>query len=249
MDEQKTMSFLDHLEELRLRLIYSMIAIALCFIPSYIYSDLIFKWLMSPIIQNLPSGSYMIFTKPAEGFMTYLKVSIFAAFILSFPFILYQFWCFISPGLYKHEKKILIPFIIFGTLFFVIGGAFCYFIAAPNGLRFLLGEYSSEYVRALPSIKDALSFIMTLMVGFGLIFEFPLVVFILSRMGLVTSKGLREKRRYALVLSAIVAAVITPTTDALSMMFMLGPLFLFYEIGIVVALIFGKEAKHSPDQI
>lgn len=243
MNNEDRMPFLKHLEELRSRLIYSTIAIAVFFIPSYVFSHLIFDFLMLPIRNNLPPDSYMIFTRPAEGFITYLKVSIFSAFVLSFPFILYQFWKFISPALYKHEKKIAIPFIIFGTIFFLTGAAFCYFLAAPKGLEFLLGEYSSEYVRAFPSITEALSFLMSLMIGFGIVFEFPLVIFVLSRLGLVTSGWLREKRKYAILLSAIAAAVITPTTDAISMMFMLVPLFIFYEIGIVVAVVFGKSRK------
>lgn len=248
MNNEDRMPFLKHIEELRTRLIYSVVVLAVFFIPSYMFSSYIFDFLMLPVRNNLPPDSYMIFTRPAEGFITYLKVAIFSSFVLAFPFILYQFWKFVSPALYKHEKKILIPFIIFGTIFFLTGAAFCYFLAAPKGLQFLLGEYSSEYVRAFPSIKDALSFLMALMIGFGIVFEFPLVIFILARLGLVTSGWLREKRKYAILLSAIAAAAITPTTDAVSMMFMLVPLFVFYEIGIIVAAVVGKKRKEQKDE-
>ena len=235
------MKFLDHIEELRKRILYSLIPIIVFFIPSYYFSKEIFDYLMTPIINSLPEGGSLIFTRPTEGFLTYLKVAFFASFFCSFPVILYQFWSFISPGLYKSEKRIALPFIFFGTAFFLVGSLFCYFVAAPQGFRFLLGEYTTEYVVALPSIREALSFLMSLIIGFGLIFEFPLIIFVLSRLGVVTDKFLREKRKYAILLGAILSAFITPTTDAISMMFMLVPLFIFYELGIVVSWIFGKR--------
>ncbi len=235
------MSFLDHLTELRRRLLWCVLAIVAVFIPAYAYSEVIFDFLMKPIIENLPEGSSLIFTMPAEGFMTYLKVSFFAALFGAVPFILYQAWKFVAPGLYKHEKLIIIPFITFGTLFFLFGAGFCYYIAAPKAFEFLLNEYSSEYVKAFPSIREALSFFMALLLGFGLIFEFPLVVFVLARLGLVTSSWLRRQWKYAILISAVVAAILTPTTDAVSMMFMFIPIVVFYGLGILVAWLFGKK--------
>ena len=240
MNNEGTMSFLNHIAELRKRLIYSIIAISVLFVPSYFFSQQLFDFLMTPVRENLAENSFMIFTSPAEGFMTYLKVSIFTSFVLAFPFVLYQLWSFISPALYKHEKKIVIPFILFGTLFFIIGASFCYYIAAPQCLRFLLGDYSSQYVKALPSISAALSFLMTLTAGFGIVFEFPIIIFVLSRFGLVTTSWLKEKRKYAIFIFALLAAAITPP-DVISMMVMFVPLIIFYEIGIVVAAIFGKK--------
>lgn len=237
------MLFLDHLGELRRRILWSLLAVLVLFVPAYVFSNQIFDFLMQPIIINLPEGSSLIFTRPAEGFMTYLKVSFFVAVMAAVPFVLYQIWQFVAPGLYKHEKQIVIPFISFGTLFFLFGAAFCYYVAAPPAFRFLLGEYSSEYVKAFPSIKEALSFMMGLIFGFGLIFEFPLIIFVLSRVGIVTSVWLRQKRKYAILISAVVAAILTPTTDAISMMFMLVPIIIFYELGIVVAWLFGKKRE------
>lgn len=245
MEKESKMHFLEHIEELRKRIIYALISIAVFFIPSYYFSKELFDILMTPIINAMPEGSSLIFTRPAEGFITYLKVAIFASFICSVPVILYQLWSFVSPGLYKKEKNIVVPFIFFGTAFFLCGALFCYLVAAPQGFKFLLGEYTTEYVKALPSIKEALAFLMSLMIGFGLIFEFPLVVFVLARLGVVSSKFLREKRKYSFLVSAILAAFITPTTDAVSMMFMLIPLFIFYEIGIIVAWIFGKKKENN----
>ncbi|MCK5392394.1 MAG: twin-arginine translocase subunit TatC [Deltaproteobacteria bacterium] len=247
MNEHK-MSFLDHLGELRQRLLWSLLAVLVFFIPAYAFSNEIFEFLMKPLIENLPEGSSLIFTRPAEGFTTYLKVSFFAALILAIPFILYQAWKFVAPALYKEEKRIIIPFILFGSLFFALGAAFCYYVASPPAFKFLLNEYSSDYVKAFPTIREALSFFMALIFGFGLVFEFPLIIFILARIGLVTSKWLREKRKYAIVLSAFIAAMLTPTTDAVSMMLMFVPIVIFYELGILVAWLFGKKKKEDDSE-
>lgn len=241
------MTFIEHLEELRKRMLWSLVAVVVCFIPAYIFSERVFDFLMRPVINNLPEGSTLIFTRPAEGFTTYLKVAFFASLILALPFILYQVWKFVAPALYQHEKQIVVPFIFFGTVFFLIGASFCYFIAAPPAFKFLLTEYSTDYLKALPKIDEALSFFMALILGFGIIFEFPLAVFLLARLGIVTSRMLREKRRYAILISAIAAAVITPTADAISMMFMFVPLIVFYELGILVAWVFGKKKNQVVD--
>lgn len=247
MNEEK-MSFLDHLGELRKRLLWSFLAILVFFIPAYAFSNEIFDFLMKPLIENLPEGSSLIFTRPTEGFTTYLKVSFFASVLLAIPFILYQAWKFVAPALYKKEKQIIIPFIFFGSLFFLLGAAFCYYVASPPAFKFLLNEYSSEYVKAFPTISEALSFFMALIFGFGLVFEFPLIIFILARIGVVTSKWLREKRKYAIILSALLAAILTPTTDAISMMLMFVPIVVFYELGILVAWMFGKKKKEEEEE-
>ncbi|TFG76571.1 MAG: twin-arginine translocase subunit TatC [Thermodesulfobacteriales bacterium] len=247
MNEEK-MSFIDHLGELRLRLLWSLLAVGILFIPAYYFSNELFEFLMKPLIENLPEGSSLIFTRPVEGFTTYLKVSFFAALFLAVPFILYQAWRFIAPALYKEEKQIVIPFIFFGSLFFGLGAAFCYYVASPPAFKFLLNEYSSEYVKAFPTISEALSFFMALIFGFGLVFEFPLIIFILARIGIVTSKWLREKRKYAVVVSAMIAAILTPTTDAISMMLMFVPIIIFYELGILIAWFFGKKKKEDDSE-
>ena len=247
MNEEK-MSFLDHLTELRMRLLWSLLAVAILFVPAYYFSNELFDFLMKPLIENLPEGSSLIFTRPAEGFTTYLKVSFFAAVFMAVPFILYQAWKFIGPALYKEEKQVVVPFILFGSLFFAAGAAFCYYIASPPAFKFLLNEYSSEYVKAFPTIREGLSFLMALIFGFGLVFEFPLIIFILARVGVVTSKWLREKRKYAIIISAMIAAILTPTTDAISMMLMFVPIIVFYELGILVAWIFGKKKKAENEE-
>jgi sec-independent protein translocase protein TatC len=243
--EDSKMPFLEHLSELRRRILWSLLVVVIFLIPAYAFSKQIFDFLMEPIRTNLPEGSTLIFTRPAEGFMTYLKVSFFAAVFAAVPFFLYQLWKFVAPGLYKHEKQIAIPFILFGTFFFLFGASFCYYVAAPPAFNFLLKTYSSEYVKALPTLNETLSFFMSLLLGFGVIFEYPLVIFVLARIGVVDSKWLRKQRKYAILVSAVAAAVITPTTDALSMMMMFLPLLVFYELGVLVAWIFGR--KRSPE--
>ena len=240
MNENK-MSFLDHLSELRMRILWSLLAVAILFGPAYYFSNEIFEFLMKPLVENLPEGSSLIFTRPAEGFTTYLKVSFFAALVAAVPFILYQGWRFVAPALYKEEKQVVVPFIIFGSLFFLAGAAFCYYVASPPAFKFLLNEYSSDYVKAFPTIREALSFFMALIFGFGLVFEFPLIIFILARIGVVTSTWLRKQRKYAIIVSALIAAMLTPTTDAISMMLMFVPILVFYELGILVAWAFGKK--------
>ncbi len=242
------MSFLDHLSELRMRILWSLLAVAILFGPAYYFSNEIFEFLMKPLVENLPEGSSLIFTRPAEGFTTYLKVSFFAALVAAVPFILYQGWKFVAPALYKEEKQVVVPFIVFGSLFFLAGAAFCYYIASPPAFKFLLNEYSSDYVKAFPTIREALSFFMALIFGFGLVFEFPLIIFILARIGVVTSTWLRKQRKYAIIVSALIAAMLTPTTDAISMMLMFVPIVIFYELGILVAWIFGKKKKNEDSE-
>lgn len=245
MTEEIRMSFIEHLEELRRRLLWSLAAVAVCFIFTYNFSRQIFDFLMQPIIRSLPQGSTLIFIKPAEGFTTYLKVAFFAAIFLALPFMLYQLWRFVAPALYKREKQVAVPFILFGTVFFAVGAAFCYFVAAPPAFKFLLSEYSSQYVKAFPSIGEALSFFMALILGFGIVFEFPVIVFVLAKLGIVDVDMLKRKRRIAILINTIAAAIITPSTDAFSMLLMLVPLLVFYEMGILVAWMFGKKKEKA----
>src|SRR6201993_2998106 len=245
MTKEERMTFIEHIEELRKRILWSLAAIFVCFVATYNFSKQIFNFLMKPVIENLPKGSTLIFTRPAEGFMTYLKVALFAALVLALPFILYQAWRFIAPALYKHEKQIAIAFVFFGVVFFVLGASFCYFFAAPPAFKFLLSEYSSEYVRAFPTIGEALSFLMIFILAFGIVFEFPLIVFVLAKLGIVNAEMLRRKRNFAILINTILAAVISPSPDVLSMMFMLVPLLIFYELGVIVAWVLGKK-KQEP---
>ncbi len=242
MTQETNMSFLEHLEELRRRIFKSLVVIVICFAGAYPFREKIFALLMRPLMESLPQGSTLIFTKPAEGFITYLKVALFAGLVVAFPVILYQAWKFIAPALYEHEKRVAIPFIVFGSIFFLGGASFFYFIVSPFVFKYLIFGFSSELVKPFPSIGEVLSFFMTLILAFGIVFEFPLIIFVLARLGLISADTLKRKRKYAIVINAILAAILTPP-DWISMMFLTLPLLVFYEIGILVAQVFGRKRE------
>lgn len=240
MDEEK-LAVTTHLEELRKRLTISLIAVVVGFVVSYSFAEQIFKFLMNPLLSVMPQNSSLIFTNLTEAFFTYLKTSILSGIFIGSPVIFYQMWKFISPGLYKHEKSYCVPFVIFSTLFFIAGASFGYFIVFPFGFKFFLG-FETNFIKALPSIKEYFSFCSKLLLSFGIIFELPLIIFFLAKIGLVTSDLLTKNRKYAVLLIFVVAAVITPP-DVITQIMMAGPLIILYEISIIVARIFGKKKK------
>ena len=233
------LSFTAHLAELRTRLIRSFIAVAVGFLVSYAFVENIFEFLMRPMLQAMPPGSPLVFTSLTEGFFTYFKLALTSGICLASPVILYQLWRFIAPGLLEHEKRYALPFVISVTLFFVLGASFCYYVVFPSIFRFLM-SFSSDIVRPMPSIKDYLSFSSKLLLTFGLIFEYPPLVFFFAKVGLVKGTWLASQRRYAIVLIFILSAVITPP-DAVSQILMALPMMALYEIGIIIAKVFGKK--------
>ncbi len=236
--------FLSHLEELRKRLIACAIAVGVGFVGCYIFSERLFQLLIAPLTKVMPEGNHLIFTNLPEMFITYLKVSFVAGILLTAPFIFYQLWMFVAPGLYQTEKKYLIPFVISSTVLFVGGALFGYFVVFPFGFKFFMG-FSSEYIKALPSVKQYFSFSIKLLFAFGLIFELPVIIFFLAKMGLVTSDLLKQKRKYAILLTFTIAAILTPP-DVITQLMMAGPLILLYEIGIIVArLARGKKQQED----
>jgi sec-independent protein translocase protein TatC len=239
MNEDEKQPFLSHLEELRKRLVAISIGIGVGFVVCYIFSDQLFKLLVLPLRSALPKGDTLIFTNLPEMFITYLKVSLIAGVLLASPFIFYQLWLFIAPGLYRHEKRYILPFVIFSTILFVGGALFGYFVVFPFGFKFFIG-FSNEYVKALPSVKQYFSFSIKLLFAFGLVFELPLVVFFLAKMGLITPEFLKKQRKYAILIIFIVAAILTPP-DAATQIMMAVPLLILYEIGIIVAKMARKK--------
>ncbi len=231
--------FLEHLEELRQRLIRCLIAVGVAFVICYIFSKEIFALLTIPLREALPEGSSMIFTNLPEAFFTYLKLSFFSGIFLAFPYILYQAWLFVAPGLYAHEKRYLLPFLIFATFFFVAGAAFGYFVVFPYGFRFFLG-FSTDFIRPAPKVKEYLSFSLTLLLAFGVVFELPVFIFFLSRMGVVDHRMLARNRRYAILIIFIAAAIFTPP-DVITQLMMAAPLLVLYELSVWVAKVFGRK--------
>jgi len=226
------MPFTLHLEELKTRLTRALIAIGICFIICYFVKEKLFKILTLPLIAVLPDSSSMIFTSLPEAFFTYLKVSFFASIFLASPYVLYQLWKFISPGLHKSERKYMVPFVTFSTIFFLGGSLFAYYVVFPFGFKFFIG-FGNDVIRPMLSLREYLSFTMKLLIAFGVIFELPIFMFFLAKIGIVNSKTLVKKRKYAILLVFVVAALFTPP-DIVTQGLMALPLMLLYEISIWV---------------
>ena len=239
MIEDLKQPFLSHLTELRSRLIYCAIAIGIGFILSYAFKEKLFKLLVSPLIANMADDSKLVFTNLPEMFFTYLKTAFVAGLIIASPVIFYQIWMFVAPGLYQREKKYIIPFVLCSTILFAGGALFGYKVVFPFGFKFFLG-YENSYIQALPKVKEYFSFSTKLLLAFGIVFELPIVIFFLARIGAVTPELLRKKRKYAVLLTFAAAAIFTPP-DVVTQCMMAVPLIILYEVGIIIAQIFGKK--------
>ena len=241
MNQETKMTFLQHFGILRKSFIKIILLIIILFIPAFIFRDLLMDFALMPMSQSLPPDSNIIFTKPAEGLASNIKVAFLSSFIATMPLIIYEAWSFVKPALYENEKIVSLVIIVIGSLLFFVGASFCFFFVAPLAFDVLINEYSSESITALPNISDTLGFLTSLILSFGIIFEYPLIIFLLSRFGLASSSFLSSKRKYAILIACILSAILTPTTDVISMMFMLLPLLLFYEIGVLIAFLSRKD--------
>jgi sec-independent protein translocase protein TatC len=247
MDDEKKIPFTGHLEELRRRLIICFVAVGIGFVLSYGFKEKLFQILTRPLIGVMQTGDKLIFTGLPEAFFTYLKVAFLSGIILAAPIIFYQFWVFVAPGLYNKEKRLMVPIVFLSTLFFVGGSFFGYFIVFPYGFKFFLG-FASETIQPLPSMREYLSFASKLVLAFGLVFELPLVITFLAKLGMVSVSFLKKNRKYALLLFFVGAAILTPP-DVVTQVMMALPLMVLYEISIVGARIFGKKTPEKNDNI
>jgi len=244
METNEKQPFISHLEELRKRLIICAIAVGIGFIISYIFSERLFQIIISPLKENLPDGDRLIFTDLPEMFFTYLKTAFASGIILAAPLIFYQIWMFIAPGLYKQERTLVVPFVISSTILFIGGALFGYLVVFPFGFKFFLG-FANDYIQALPSVKQYFSFAVKLLFAFGIIFELPVVIYFLTRIGLVTPDFLRQKRKYAILLTFVTAAILTPP-DVITQCLMAGPLIVLYEAGVFISMI--ADRKKVPEE-
>lgn len=233
------MSFLEHLDELRRRLIASVIALVVGCAIAFIFVGRIQAFIWVPLWQRL-GGETFIFTKGFEPFLLTMKIGALAGLLIASPFIIYQLWLFIAPGLYSHEKRFAIPFVLFSTLFFLGGAAFSHFVAFPATWLFFLG-WQTDYMRFLPNIGDAFSLYVKMMLAFGLIFQMPTLVLSLTRMGLITAGFMLRNTKYAVLIIFIIAAVISPGTDVVSQALMAGPMLVLYLFSIFVSWVFAKR--------
>lgn len=226
-------SFIAHLIELRKRLMRSMIALLLIFICLFPWASRLYALLARPLLAKLPKGGQMIATDVTTPFFVPLKVALMAAFLVALPFILYQLWRFVAPGLYAHEKRLVVPLIIASTLLFFCGMSFAYFVVFPIVFGFITSSAPAG-VAVMTDIDKYLSFVLTMFMAFGVTFQVPVAVVLLVRMGVVTVTKLREIRPYIVVASFVVGAIFTPP-DVVSQMMLAVPLWLLYEAGIIVA--------------
>jgi sec-independent protein translocase protein TatC len=238
-DDLPRMSFLEHLEDLRKRLLISSIAIAVGFFVCWWRAEDIFHFLSRPILKVLPVGTKLAYTTLTEPFMLYVNIALLAGVIVASPVLMYQLWLFIAPGLYKHEKRWAAPFVIGSVLFFLAGASFGYLVAFPMVAGFLV-QMGKDFQPVL-KIDDYLDILSKILLGMGLVFQTPLLIFFLARIGVVTEKWLLLKFRYAVLIIFIIAAFITPTPDIPTQCAFALPMVALYLLGILLAYIFKKK--------
>jgi sec-independent protein translocase protein TatC len=231
--KDKELGFLDHLEELRGRVIKSIISIILLSIVAYVFSERLLEFLTRPIPE-------VYFMAPTEAFSTRIKISLIAGIIVSLPVIFYHAWKFITPGLFEQEIKLIIPAVLSSTIFFLIGASFCFWLVLPVGIKFLMG-FGTEKLKPMIQIKDYISFVSYMVLAFGAVFELPVVSYFLGRIGIITSNTLVKGRKYAVVGILILSAVITPSPDVFSQLLLAGPLYFLYEVSIVIVKLTQKK--------
>jgi len=239
-------SFFDHLTELRTRLVRAVIGIAIGVGVVAWFSDDIFRLVMRPVIASLPEKERTLnYTSYLEPFLVYLKVALYGGMFVAAPWVLYQLWLFVAPGLFKREKKVVVPFIVIGTALFYMGVAFTYFLVMPFAFP-ALAAIAGPDMRPLLTMKEQLTLVLAMMLGFGVVFEVPVIIAFLAMVGLVTPQFLAKYRRHAIVINVIIAAIITPTGDPFNLALMALPLILFYEVGILAARLVGKKKEPEP---
>ncbi len=229
------MPFLEHLEELRKRILRSLIGVALATGVSLYFAGYIMHWFLAPL------GDVKLYVTEITGsFVAYFKVGLISGLIISLPLVFWQLWGFVAPGLYPKERKMVVPFVLTATALFLVGASFCYFLVLPFALKFLIG-FSQGLLSPIITVNSYITFAGMLMLAFGLCFEMPVAAYILGRLGIISSKFLSKGRRVAIVIILIVAAILTPTPDIFNQCLLAGPMYVLYEISILVVRFTGKR--------
>lgn len=244
--EEEKMSLTSHLEELKTRLVRILIAIGIGFGVCYLFKDWSFRVITKPLVDAMPAHSTMIFTGLPEAFFIHMKIAFFASLFLTAPYTLFEIWRFISPGLYREEKRMVFPFVFFSTILFGSGVLFGYFVALPPAFSFFV-SFSTDFLKPMISFREYLSLTLKFLLAFGLCFEMPVFMFFLAKMGVVNAKMLSKQRRYAILIIFIAAAILTPSPDAISQIIMAIPLMLLYEVSIIVVK-FAKRKKPAQEE-
>lgn len=239
------MSFLEHLDELRKRLTISALAVVVGFLIAFAFSSYIFGFIMRPLQEALPPGGKLVYTEAPEAFLLYLKISALVGTVIAAPVIMWQLWLFIAPGLYQHEKKYAVPFVLLSSLFFIAGAGFSHYVVFPFAWRFFAG-FNSDYLEFLPRVAPTFSLYAKMMLALGLVFEMPTLVFFLARMGVVSARMMLRQTKYAVLVIFILAAIITPP-DVFSQLLVAGPMLMLYGVSILIAWIFGRRKPEEAD--
>jgi sec-independent protein translocase protein TatC len=234
------MSFLDHLDELRRRIVNSCIAIAVGIAATFYWIETIFNFILAPTRAALPPGVKLIYTQPGEAFSLYITVALIAGAVVASPFIMLQVWLFIAPGLYSNEKRMAIPFVLFTTIGFLAGAAFNHYISFPY-LMVFFSSFNTPDLAFMPKLEDVFGLYSKMLLGMGLVFQMPAVVYFLAKMKLVTARFLVSNFKYALLIIFIAAAVITPSGDMMTQTIFAAPMVGLYLLSIVIAWIFGPK--------
>jgi sec-independent protein translocase protein TatC len=249
-EEMPSMGFLDHLEELRRRILYSIVAVAAGFFACWGYAEKIYEIMQRPIMVALHNNGLsekLVYLNPTEPFNLYIKVGAMAGLFVASPFVLYQIWLFISPGLYRHEKRYVMPFMFSTVGLFLAGGYFGYKLVYPQALEFLI-SYGKQF-QPMITIGEYTDLFLTIIIGMGVIFEMPILVFFLSLMGIVTAGWMWRNLRYSILVIFIIAAIVTPTTDILNMCIFAAPMVALYILSITIAwLVHPKQRKKRADK-
>ena len=240
------MSFLEHLDELRKRIINACLAIAVGFLISFAFIDRIFNFVMAPTRKVLPPGVTLAYTRPSEAFSLYIQIALIAGVLIAAPVVMYQVWLFIAPGLYSKEKRFAIPFVVLTTAGFFLGAAFNHFLAFPSMMWFF-ASFNSPNLQFIPKVEDTFDLYLTMTLWMGVVFQMPTIVFFLAKLRLVTARFLWNQLRYAILLTFIVAAVITPTGDPMNQTIFAAPMIGLYLLSIAIAWIVNPRNKGKSD--
>jgi sec-independent protein translocase protein TatC len=236
------MSFLEHLDELRKRIIRSVIAVAGGFLIACFFIQQLFDFIMRPLQRMLPEGGTLVYTDPTEAFVLYIKIAAIAGLLIASPAVMTQVWLFIAPGLYAHEKKLAVPFVLMSSFFFVAGAAFSHYVVFPLTWQFFV-SFTTDTLTFMPRIEPTFALYMKMILAFGLVFQMPTVVLFLARMGVITARFLWRNVKYAVLIIFVVAAVLTPDGSPITQAAMAGPMILLYLLSIALAWMFGKKKE------
>jgi sec-independent protein translocase protein TatC len=245
-ENEVKLSFMDHLRELRKRLGRALLGVVAGMVVVGGFVERIFHQLMQPVLDSLPEKQRALhYTSYIEPLMVYLKVALYGGIFVAVPWVLYQLWQFIAPGLYRKEKRVVVPFLVSGTALFYLGAVFCYYVIMPAAFPAMAAFATDPALSPVLTMSEQLSLVLGMLLGFGIVFEVPVVIAFLAMVGLVNWRWLAKYRRIAIVVNVTIAAIITPTGDPLNLAFMAVPMILFYEIGIVLARVLGKKSAEE----